>query len=353
MRATSMTRWLTGALLFCASLVAAACPLCIGAYRQSPAQELTSLRQAVLAIPTSDQSAYRVVEVIKGERPSNGVIEQGSVQANAAATGSGKPLLLVRDASWPMWVSFGTLGAEHASWLRELSAGKRWLDMNADEWRARVALMLPYLESPEQIVAGIAYDEFASAPYSALRTLKGRLDAPKLRQWIDDPRLAQRQSAYTLLLGIAGNEMDAARYEQRIDAAWKAKDASNLGPMLAADLELRGASRMAWVDDRYIRDRNRTTPELEAIVLALSVQGNASGVIPRERVIRSYRMFIQDHKEIAGFVAQDLATWQYWDAVPEYVALMKSDLRQQYASRIAIVAYLKQSPSGAAGVDLK
>jgi len=348
-----MTRWLTAALLFWASLVAAACPLCIGALRQSPAQELTSLRQAVLAIPTAGQQSYRVVEVIKGERPSNGVIDEGSYKANAAALESGTPLLLVRDTSWPMWVNFGTLSVEHASWLRELAAGKRWTEMNADEWRARVALMLPYLENPEPLVAEIAYGEFASAPYAALRTLKPRLQAAKLRWWIDDPRLAQRQSTYTLLLGIAGDEKDAARYEQRIDAAWNANDKTNLGPMLAADLELRGASRMTWIDDRYIRDRSRTTPELEAVLLALSVQGNASGVIPRERVIRSYRIFMREHRELAGFVAQDLATWQYWDAVPEYVALMKSDLRQQYASRLAIVAYLKQSPGGAVGVEFK
>jgi hypothetical protein len=94
-------------------------------------------------------------------------------------------------------------------------------------------------------------------------------------------------------------------------------------------------------------------PEIEAALLALSVQGNANNVIPRGRVIRSYRMFMKEHKEIAGFVAQDLAAWQYWDAVPEYVALMQSGLRQQYASRVAIVAYLKQSPGGAAGVDFK
>ncbi len=291
--------------------------------------------------------------MIKGERPPNGMIEEGSFQAGTAALGSGKPLLLVRDASWPTWVNEGTIGANHVRLLRQLAAGKRWTDMNADEWRARVALMLPYLEDPEPLVAEIAYGEFASAPYTALRTLKPRLDAAKLRRWIDDPRLAQRQSTYTLLLGIAGDERDAARYEQRIEAAWKAKDETNLGPMLAADLELRGVSRMAWIDDRYIRDRNRTTPELEAVLLALSVQGNASGVIPRERVIRSYRMFMQEHKEIAGYVAPDLAAWQYWDAVPEYVALMKSDLRQQYPSRLAIVAYLKQSPGGAAGVDFK
>jgi hypothetical protein len=110
---------------------------------------------------------------------------------------------------------------------------------------------------------------------------------------------------------------------------------------------------MTWIDDRYIRDRNRTMPELEAVLLALSVQGNANKAISRERVIQSYRMFMKEHKEIAGFVAQDLATWQYWDAVPDYVALMRSDLRQQFASRAAIVAYLRRSPDGAGGVDFK
>ena len=38
-----MTRWLTGVLLLCASLAAAACPLCLGAFRQSPAQDLAFL----------------------------------------------------------------------------------------------------------------------------------------------------------------------------------------------------------------------------------------------------------------------------------------------------------------------
>ncbi len=348
-----MTRWLTGALLFCASLVAAACPLCIGAYRQSPAQELVALQQAVLAIPSADRSSYRVVEVIKGERPPNDLIDEGSFKADAAALASGKSLLLVRDASWPMWVNVGTLSAEHARWLRELAAGKRWADMSAKEWHARVALMLPYLEDPEPLVAEIAYDEFAAAPYTALLAVKSRLDAVTIRRWLADPKLVARRPLYVLLLGIDGDARDAAGLERRLDAAWQSGDATNLGSMLAADLELRGAARVAWIDERYLRDRARSMPEIEAALLALSVQGNANNAIPRERVIRSYRMFIREHKEIAGFVAQDLANWQYWEAVPEYVALMKSDLRQQYASRVAIVAYLKQSPGGAAGVEFK
>jgi hypothetical protein len=102
---------------------------------------------------------------------------------------------------------------------------------------------------------------------------------------------------------------------------------------------------MTWVEERYLRDPARSTPEIEAALLALSVHGNANSVIPRERVIQSYRMFMKEHQEIAGYVAPDLAAWQYWDAVPEYVALMKSDVRQQFPSRLAILAYLRQSPS--------
>ena len=162
------------------------------------------------------------------------------------------------------------------------------------------------------------------------------------------PKLAARHRLYLLLLGFAGNAGDAAALDQRLEAAWKSGDATNLASMLAADLELRGAARMTWIDERYLGDRARSAPEISAALLALSVHGNASGVIPRERVIQSYRMFMKEHPEIAGYVAQDLAAWQYWDAVPEYVALMKSDVRQQFPSRLATLAYLRQSPSAEA-----
>jgi hypothetical protein len=125
-----------------------------------------------------------------------------------------------------------------------------------------------------------------------------------------------------------------------------ARDAANLASMIAADLQLRGPSRMAWVDAKYMGDRLRSTRELEGALLALSVLGNANGAIPRERVIQSYCLFMQEHKELAGFVAWDLAAWQYWGAVPEYMALIKSNARQNFASRVAIFEYLRQSPVG-------
>ena len=332
--------------LSCASAGAIACPLCMGALQQSKAQELVAAPHAVLAAPTADPKRFRVIEVVKGERPASGTVEGGYPRNGpafeAAGSTSGKAVLLVRDDLFPTWTILGTIGADHLGWLRRLAAGKPAAEMDAEDWRARGALVLPHLESREPLAAEIAYGELAAAPYPALRTLKARLDAPAVRRWVADPERLARQPLYLLLLGIAGRAQDADGLEQRLDAAWAAGDATNVGPMLAADLELRGPARMAWVDARYLRDRRRSTRELEAALLALSVQGNANGVIPRERVIQSYRTFIEEHRDVAGFVAQDLATWQHWDAVPEYVALMKSSTPQQYPSRMAIAGYLRQ-----------
>ena len=215
--------------------------------------------------------------------------------------------------------------------------------MRAADWRARVALAAPYLENREPLVAELAYTELAAAPYAALRAAMPRLSASEVRRWLADPERAARQRLYLLLLGLAGNAQDAAALEQRLEAAWKSGDATNVGPMLAADLELRGETRMSWVDDRYLRDPKRSSREIEAVVLALGVHGQANGTISRERVIQSYRLFIRERKDLAGLVAPDLAAWSYWDAVPEYAALMKSDVRQQGPSRFAIAVYLQQS----------
>ena len=59
-------------------------------------------------------------------------------------------------------------------------------------------------------------------------------------------------------------------------------------------------------------------------------------------------MFMKEHPEIAGYVAPDLAAWQYWDAVPDYLALMKSGVRQQYPARLAMLVYLRKSPNARA-----
>lgn len=326
-----------GPLLLVTS-IAAACPLCIGTAARSSAQDLDELSHVVLAVP--EGTRYRVVDVVRGAKPGP-LLDEVVVRDPAPA---GQALLLARDEDWPMWVSLGPISARHAPTLRALAA-EHPMEADAAAWQRRLGLAIPNLESREALLAEISYAACASAPYSALRAAKPRLDANALRRLVSDSGLAARRSLHALLLGIAGDERDASAIEAQLAAASEARDAADLASLLAADLELRGVSRVAWIEDRYLRrDASRTTAEIQAALLALSVQANSGGPIPRERVIEAYRVFMREHEDMAGFVASDLAAWKYWDATPVFAAILESNVRQHGGSRAAIEAYLRQSP---------
>lgn len=162
--------------------------------------------------------------------------------------------------------------------------------------------------------------------------------------------MTARQALYTLLLGIAGGPQDAEYLEKRLDVAWKSKDTTNLGAVLAADLELRGPSRVAWIEEKYFVDPKRTVPEIEAAVLALGEQGRAAAAVPRWRVVEAYRVFIREHEALAGLVAKDLAEWHCWEFVPEFTTLANSSVSPGHAYRNGILYYLLCSRNTEAGI---
>ncbi len=217
-------------------------------------------------------------------------------------------------------------------------------DMTDDEWRLRLELVAPYLENTEPLAAEIAFGEMMRAPYAILASVKPIIESMPIESWTDDPKLASRRATYTLLRsGVAGAIADeAARLELRLETALRSHDATNLSAMLAADLEIRGPVRVASIEKDYLADGSRTLPEIEAALLALSVHGGANVAVPRERVIQAYRFFMEAHKPMAGFVAQDFGDWGYWDAVPEYDALLKSDALKDPASSLAVISYLQR-----------
>ncbi len=352
-----MKRWVLlgalGTLMIFANPPVYACSLCLGGLRLAPGLQLDVAEQAVLAAPVAGGTGWRILGVVKGAAIAGQVIAEPVDGADEAAVRAGGPLLLLHDRLWPQWSSVGTIGIEYAGWLRSLAATGPTADRIDVDWRGRVALVAPYLEDPEPLAAAIAYGEIARAPYGALRSLKARLEAATIARWLNDPKLAERRPAYTLLLGIAGGPEDAERLEQRLDVAWTSRDATNLGAMLAADLELRGPSRVTWIETMYLADRSRTMPEIAAVLQALSEHGKENGAVLRERVIQAYRLFMRERKPMAAFVARDLAEWEYWDATPEYVAVLASNVVPDPASRYAIVNYLQRSPRADAKAALE
>jgi hypothetical protein len=334
------------ALMFFVSTRAMACPMCAAARELTiSAQELVYAGHSVLAIPVADRNEFRVVSVIKGDTLLDSTISGPVFRADAVAMQSQKPLLLVRDDAWPVWVNFGPVSAEQAGWLRQLSTTKRTTDMTDGEWREHVAYFLPYLENPEPMVAEIAFNEFVSAPYDALRSLKPRLEVAGIRAWLNNPKLAVRRSVYLLLLGIAGTPLDALRLEGRMQLARETHNATDLAALVGADLELRGAAGVERIEKLYLTDPERAKPEIEAALVALRVHGDPDGAVPRSRVIQAFLLFIKQQPSLAGLVAAKLAEWNYWEAAPEYTELLQSGAPQDPASRDAIIKYLQSRPT--------
>jgi hypothetical protein len=353
-----------------------ACAICFSGTVITPGQKLDSADQAVLAVQSNDRGGFRVIDIVKGNVAAGEIIPRlavslgvtelvlpldgGTAVAELSTTEVGKPVLLLRNRTSETWTGLGTIGAEYAGWLRQLAATKHgddnqpaklwpskvmgWSSLTEAEWHERAAIVVPYLEAAEPLAVEIAYGELIRTPYRVTRTLRPQLDAAKIRLWIADTEQSSRLPVHTLLLGITGDNNDAAELETMIDRALETGDATNLSAMLAADLELRGPSRLDWLHATFFADRQRTLPEIDAALLALSVQGEADAAVPREKVVEAYRSFIRARKPMAGFVAMELANWEEWDATADYVDIIRSKAVKDPAGQFAILSYLKSSP---------
>ena len=359
------------ALAFLLPGVAVACPLCFSGLVITPGQKLDAADRAVLAEP-DPAGGYRIVAVVKGSAdgadgmaPIAEVVASPAIVAPLTAavpaeTGPAeRPRLLVRNAVSDDWSDLGAVAAEFAPWLASLAATNRtgdapaaswpqtivtWASLTDEAWRERLALVAPMLENAEPLVAEFAYGELSRAPYAVMRSLADALDPATVAGWVADPELAARRPGYLLLLGIVGGAREAALVEAAISAAMASGDATELGVLLAADLEQRGASRVDWLAVTFFTDPARSLAEIEAARLALSVHGTADATVPRARVVDAYRLLIRARPPMAGFVATDLTDWQAWEATADYLAVMRTDAVKDPASQLAINLYLRSSP---------
>ncbi|MBN9021910.1 MAG: hypothetical protein J0H08_07425 [Rhizobiales bacterium] len=359
---------------------ALACPLCFSGLVITPGQKLDSADEAVLAVAIGN-GVFRVVDVVKGDVDPAALITDPVITAGVVgpltsaevepvpADGPGAaegvvPWLLVRNGLTEEWTGLGTVHARFAPWLRAVAATSHggteqraetwpqtvvsWSSLSESNWRERLVLIAPQLESSEPLVAALSYGELSRAPYGVMRGLKPALDPAAIAAWVEDPGLAERKPGYLLLLGIAGGDNAARIVATDIDAALRTAEAGGLATLLAAYLELHGADGVRWVEDAFFRDPSLGLQEIEAARLALSVHGAADGAVRRGRVVEAYRVFIAAHPPMAGFVAQDLESWQAWEATPDFVAVVEAGAVKDPAGQFAIAGFLRSSPDPSA-----
>jgi hypothetical protein len=211
---------------------------------------------------------------------------------------------------------------------------------------------MQHLEDADDTLARDAYDEFAISPYADVRGLRDRMDPAQLLAWIETPKVqANRRRLYATMLGVCGSRDDAARIGRLLAddnlTPDEAEARSGLDALIACYVTLEGPAGLDLVDRLFLRRRERGKDipfaETYAAVMALRFLGEESDAVPRERVLASLRLLL-DEPKLADLVIADLARWEDWSVIDRLVTLFENAESDNIFVREPVVNYLRSCP---------
>jgi len=356
---------------------AVACPFC-SAVSLTFAQEIAQSQAAVIArlvepppaaalAPRAEgplpKGKFQVVEVLKG---STLVADAGLLGADAA------PIETIMLEEKPVGTLFLLMGVEPPNlvWSSPIRLGERAvtyvkkLGALPEKGPDRLAFFQQHLEDEDDALARDAYDEFAVAPYADVRGLKERMNPAQLLGWIENPKVqANRRRLYATMLGVCGTPADAERIGAILAGKTpageplpddKAEIRGGLDALIACYVALRGPEALDLVDRLFLRRQGRNVPfaETYAAVMALRFLGEESDLVPRDRVLASLRLLLEEPK-LADLVVADLSRWQDWSVVDKLAKIFKDAQPDNIFVREPIVNYLRACPLPEAAVAVK
>lgn len=215
----------------------------------------------------------------------------------------------------------------------------------------RLEFYMDYLEHPESLLARDAYDEFASAPYSEIKSLKSKMDRKQLLDWIKDTSLPpDRKRLYLVMLGVCGEKSDAKLLEEMLRSEDPNRRAG-LDSMIACYATLRGGEGLDLIDELFLSNTKSQYADTYAAIMALRFHGTDGGVIEKERVLKSMRLIL-DRPELADLVIPDLARWSDWSQIDKLVELFKNADEKSSWVRVPVINYLRACPKPEAAEKL-
>jgi len=341
---------------------AAACPFC-AAVSLTFAQEIDQSETAVIAQlveppPASalgpgaegplPKGRFRVVDVLKGDDllQAAGLLDgEQLIETILLEEKPAGALFLIMGVEPPelLWSSPIAVSDKAVAYLKKIGSLP---EAGAD----RLAFFQQYLEDEDDTLARDAYDEFAIAPYQDVQALETRMDPTRLMQWIETPGIpSNRRRLYATMLGVCGTPADAARIERILLGEDLGDDAADLrsgiDALIACYVVLRGPSGLDLIDKLFLDRGSRDIPftETYAAVMALRFLGEESDVVPRERVLESLRLLLNEPK-LADLVIADLARWGDWSVIDRLVAIYAEATPENLFVREPIVNYMKACP---------
>ncbi len=359
-----------------------ACPFC-NATSQTLSEELAAADATVIATlekaaPTGDLNdpsagdagnaytgaIFKVQKVLKGE----GRVEVGDEIEVVYFGGDAKDKQFL----------INSLGGDKLDWATPLPLSPRAVDYVQQlsslpaGGKERLKFFMGHLEDPDPLLAQDGYDEFARAPYQDLIDLKDDLDREQLVVWINDPQVGPtHRRLYLTMLGVCGKIDDVAMLEsllkydyesmrtgiatliasmslggssvgvplvnELVHADVRAKQQC-LDALIAAYLKLKGPDGLELIEERFLNNPKAEYTQLYSTIMALRFHGEESHEIPRERLVKSLRLLL-DNSEIADQVIPDLTRWEDWEIMDRLIQMFKQSEEDGWI-RQPVLAYL-------------
>lgn len=224
-------------------------------------------------------------------------------------------------------------------------------------YRQRLPYFVGFLEYPDETIASDAYGEFANAPYEEIVAIKDALPRDKVRGWVLDPATSpSRLGLYGLLLGLSGNDEDAAAMEKLIATPTSDFRIGFDGVMsgylllkkepgleLVKDLKLESEYLVDANGKPMLDDQGQKVPvpfsETYAAMQAVRFMWEyGDGRIAAERLREAMRTLLT-RPELADLAIADLARWKDWGIMSRLAELYDAEAYQIPGIKRSIIRY--------------
>ena len=212
-----------------------------------------------------------------------------------------------------------------------------------DDDVARLRYYYDFLQDEESMLARDAYDEFAIAPYSAVKGLAPEIDQNDLIEWIKETETSvDRKRLYLTMLGVCGSKADLPFLEQMLRSDQKSTR-SGLDALVACYLTLAGEKGLPLVNELFLNNKKAPYADTYAAIMAIRFHGTEGGVISRSALTESLH-YVLDREDLADLVIPDLARWSDWSQIDKMKRLFVNADADNNWVRVPVVNYLRACP---------
>ncbi len=218
---------------------------------------------------------------------------------------------------------------------------KKALALDPKDPVANLVFFFGYLDDADPEVSKDAFYEYASANDADLAKAAPKLDAGKLRKWLEDAKTpSARISVYALLLGACGKDSDITLLRTLLDSKEERNTAAADG-LLAGYMQKKPTEGWALLNATLADGRKPLLLRL-AVLRALRFYNGSQPKETRPHLIKVMKTLI-DQGELADLAIEDLRLWQIWDLTGDVMKLhgrkgIDSPLMQKAIIRYALCA---------------